>query len=112
MLPLCMELKDITQDQIKVFYELRHILIGITATDCHTVCAELSKKFPELQHYTGKFYDGWDHSWLVFRNDPDVIIDAYPWACAVPFIVTTQAMSPWRFLYRGIPRDIWELKNG
>jgi hypothetical protein len=43
-----------------------------------------------------------EHSWLVHRADPNVLLDPYPWACGSGplLVVMCNPLNPWRFLYR------------
>lgn len=106
MTPHCIENGDIKNGDLAVLGWVKQFLRTLpSCLDCHEVCRRIAKQVPrEFEHWRGKFNGGWDHSWLVFRHDPFVLIDPYPWACASgPLLLTTQAMSPWRFLYDGKP---------
>jgi hypothetical protein len=96
---------DITENQLSVF---RSVLLQITQNrgldgipSCHELCAFLANTYRMLEHRSGYFAQhGVEHSWLRFKGMPEVVIDAYPVAGAVPFIVTTEgSLNPWRKLY-------------
>ena len=65
---------------------------------CHLVCRALAKHFDASVH-DGYFVTGYQHSWLVPESGSS-IIDAYPVAGAVPFIVSRDLASPWGRLYK------------
>jgi hypothetical protein len=109
MIPLCWINGDITHTHLVWKDRIKSLIGNIVEpepgkTTCHDVCAQIVKKWPEtFLHYRGKFHN-WDHSWLMFRDDPYTILDPYPWACGSgPLLVTTNGMTPWRFLYVGEP---------
>lgn len=100
--PYCVQVGSIKASHLRVFDEVRAYAHRLRAADsCHTVCAELAHVFfIDLEHVRGKF-NYWDHSWLRFRDDPGVVIDAYPWACASgPILLYTGTGTPWSTLYR------------
>lgn len=65
---------------------------------CHLICRALVKYF-EATVCDGYFVQGYQHSWLVPKSGSS-IIDAYPVAGAVPFIVAKDLASPWVRLYK------------
>ena len=65
---------------------------------CHLICRALAAHF-DVSVRDGYFLKGYEHSWLVPTSGSGSIIDAYPVAGAVPFIVSTQGFSPWPELY-------------
>jgi hypothetical protein len=67
---------------------------------CHLVCRALAHNFNVTAH-DGYFASGYQHSWLRTPSGMS-IIDAYPVAGAVPFIVSADRYSPWPGLYKGI----------
>ena len=107
MRSLSLLLGDITANHLCVWEDvcryLRYVPDKVDGKPitCHQVCERVASQFAvELAHVKGKFY-GYDHSWLVFKDDPDVIIDAYPWASAGgPLLLTKTAASPWQYLYK------------
>lgn len=100
MTPECIKNGDITPDDRSIFNFVVDELGRHDYGTCHEACAALAARFPGLLHRRGRFNGGWEHSWLVLRHRPEVLIDPYPWACASgPVLLTTAGMSPWRFLY-------------
>lgn len=104
-------INSITEGEMEVY---RRVVLLVAAMDegltCHQVCERLvgdTMIGPHVRHVRGKFMAPssygpipFDHSWLVFVDSPDVIIDPYPWACGSgPFIITAEANSPWRLIY-------------
>src|SRR4051812_25939408 len=92
---------DITPQHLMLFDRVWEILLELPeGLDCHQVCKAIVERIPELQHKRGSFYKrGICHSWLTIP-DQETIIDAYPWASALPLIVTTVGLfNPWRQLY-------------
>lgn len=118
MIPLCVKHNHITDRELVYFGLVRKMLeedfkeweeSGLT---CHTVCQRLAYAFPmQFRVATGQFAS-FDHSWLAFKSDPEVIIDAYPWACASgPILLTLTDLSPWRFLYKEYATYVEDLKT-
>jgi hypothetical protein len=104
---------DIRPDHLILYGEVWSILDQLPdGLDCHEVCAAIAERLPQLQHKRGYFLQkGIQHSWLEIPQD-NIIIDAYPWAGAMPHIVTTQGwFNPWRrlFIEEGLPKPS---KNG
>jgi len=101
---------DITYEQIDVFKRVIHSVERLNLKDatCHSVADLIAKTIHFkgiLKAVHGKFAD-MDHSWLVFRAAPKVIIDPYPWACASgPLLLTMEASSPWGRLYVADPES-------
>jgi hypothetical protein len=65
---------------------------------CHLICHALAAYF-EVSVYDGYFATSHQHSWLIPLSRSS-IIDVYPIAGAVPFIVAADRASPWVRLYR------------
>ncbi len=63
---------------------------------CHLICRALARHF-EVSVHDGYFTPGCQHSWLTTKGGS--IIDVYPIAGAVPFIVASNGFSPWTRLY-------------
>ncbi len=108
MTPLCVTNGDVTAAHLHYLEVARRLVVGMRDfLSCHEVCAALALKFPEVwEHHRGKFNGVWDHSWLVFRESPGVILDPYPWACASgPLLIVADGyyLNPWRKLYAGKP---------
>lgn len=66
---------------------------------CHLVCRGIEAHFKGVRVEDGYFHRYHQHSWLVSKSGRS-IIDAYPVAGAVPFIVSSERASPWSELYR------------
>lgn len=101
MIPIAVEMKDITVGQMKIFGKILNEVDGLpNGLDCHDVCAALKEKFPELKHVRGAFLrKGYPHSWLTFPGTL-TIIDPYPWAGANPILLTLEGiLNPWRQIY-------------
>jgi hypothetical protein len=105
MIPYCVKFGDIKPRHLAVYQELRgYVAATLYDGDCHGLCAEIALSYPELRHVRGKFAGGWEHSWLVFKDDPLTVIDPYPWASGSgPMLITLKHMSPWLGLYREVP---------
>jgi len=114
MIPYVM--KDISEDDIVLFEKIKRVVEEIPDVDlgnkvlvsCHMITRALAKFF-SIEYKDGLFHKGWQHSWLVTKND--CIIDPYPWVTTSgPIMVYIGAiLSPWRSLY--IEKEIPELKN-
>lgn len=66
---------------------------------CHLICRALAEHF-EVSVRDGYFFAvGYEHSWLVTKSGLS-IIDAYPVAGAMPFIVAARFPSPWNRVYQ------------
>lgn len=65
---------------------------------CHLICRALTQYFRVAVH-DGYFLHSYQHSWLVPYSNSS-IIDAYPVAGAVPFIVANDPAAPWSRLYK------------
>lgn len=116
MTPLALQRGDIAVSQHLIWQDVATFVAGwlpdfLLGNDglitCHQVCASVCHYINErykkeiLIHRKGKF-NHCDHSWLVFADNPEVILDPYPWASASgPLLITTTGMSPWRLLYDG-----------
>jgi hypothetical protein len=106
MTPHAVKLGDLTAAHVGwAAYVHRMIRDLPDAQSCHTVCEKVAAELPTVFiHYRGHFHGTWDHSWLVFRDNPDALLDPYPWASGGgPLLVTLAGVSPWRGLYRGQP---------
>jgi len=69
---------------------------------CHMIARGLARIFPEVTRHDGYFVRlGQRHSWLTVRNDPGLIIDAYPVALlGGPIMVHCGLVTtPWDHLY-------------
>ena len=78
MTPLAIKLGDITDRQIRTFMRVMdHFKRLPDGLSCHETCAAIAQDMVGLIHYKGTF-NGADHSWLVFADNPEVLIDAYP----------------------------------
>jgi hypothetical protein len=102
MIPLCIKEGDITQEDMDLWERVVAVVNGLkNGLTCHQVCEEVSQRILELQAIKGKFLRC-DHSWLVIRKRPWIIIDAYPWATGTgPFMVTSDGLfNPWRTAYK------------
>jgi hypothetical protein len=64
---------------------------------CHLVCRALANCF-DVSVCDGYFTRGYQHSWLTTKSGLS-IIDAYPVAGGIPFIVAANFPSPWSRLY-------------
>lgn len=101
MTPCAIEIGDITTNHMelydKVVRRVKELPDGLT---CHQVSHQLAIEIPLLRLVRGYFlHRGLRHSWLTIPNT-EVIIDPYPWASAVPIIITTaSALNPWKKLY-------------
>jgi hypothetical protein len=101
------EVQDILPVHQDVFKSICRVVEKLpSGLDCHQVCealTHLSFRSMYLSQERGYFgYPGAEHSWLFFVNNPNVIIDPYPWASAgSPLLLTLEGvLNPWRFLYR------------
>lgn len=65
---------------------------------CHLLCRALAAHYDVTVH-DGHFYNHFQHSWLVPKSGA-CIIDVYPVAGVVPFIVAADPRSPWVMLYK------------
>lgn len=108
LVPYCVKTGDILPYHdnvyVRVCMYLRSISFESGIPTCHEVCAELAKRIPELVHYKGYFAEVNDHSWLVFKDDENTLIDAYPIAVASgPILLTLEGTiaNPWYRLYKG-----------
>jgi hypothetical protein len=109
----CIEIGDIKQKHIDTLDKVKEIvkclLPGASIMpNCHWVCMMIVKLYPQLnlEWYKGKFAEVNEHSWLVFKDSPNTIIDAYPVACASgPILLTLEGtiVNPWYRLYKGEP---------
>jgi hypothetical protein len=100
MKPYCIQIKEIADFHLQylevVKGEMKNYDDKLT---CHEVCEKLSKTFYSLVWIKGKF-NYFDHSWLIFRSDPKIILDAYPIAVGSgPILVSSTALC-WSVLYR------------
>lgn len=105
MVPLCIELNDILQYHLDAVDCVKTFMLNTKEKNlsCHDICKMLTDKFPDFEHWRGRFAE-FDHSWLIFKSDPKIILDPYPWACGSgPLLITTNGMTPWNFLYKGVP---------
>jgi hypothetical protein len=64
---------------------------------CHLLCRALVDHF-EVTAHDGYFLAGYHHSWLLTR-DGQSLIDVYPVAGVMPFIVHAMWPSPWLRVY-------------
>lgn len=107
MTPLCISLGEFTQEQIDTWKQVCKFVENLIATEdvsCHAICFAVSNEFSQLVWYSGHFGGVNEHSWLMFRDDPYVIIDPYPIAIASgPILLTTNGSvaNPWYRIYNG-----------
>jgi hypothetical protein len=76
---------------------------GIEQWSACDLCRGFSLANPTVEHARGYFGcpPGVEHSWLVFRDAPHIVLDVHPIGGALPFLVTTEGrMNPWCSLYR------------
>jgi hypothetical protein len=103
MTPHCVKEGLVSLYHLRVFGDVVSIVDNISQPDltCHDVCRMVADELgAHLRVMRGKF-NYYDHSWLAFRDDPRIVIDAYPWACASgPFLVDCRTGSPWALLYK------------
>jgi len=73
-----------------------------TLVSCHMIVRGLARVFPGVDRHDGYFARfGQRHSWLTVRNDPRLVIDAYPVALlGGPIMVHCGFITtPWDRLY-------------
>jgi hypothetical protein len=103
MTPHAILVRDITPDDRRLLAEVRLIVDALPdGLSCHDVCREIEGRCPDLMAVRGYFGRvGAEHSWLVFRDKPKLLLDPYPWACGSgPILVTLEGtLNPWRDLY-------------
>ena len=109
--PYCIQTGDIKQKHIDIWYSICDTMRTLQPPDnivvnCHWVCMVLALKlFPSmLEWHKGRFAEVNEHSWLVIKDSPKVIIDPYPIAMASgPILLTTEGCiaNPWYRLYKG-----------
>ncbi len=106
MTPYAVTISDIPQTLLDVFKGLRKFVeelpdIPGEILTCHAVCTAIAFIHPHLECVDGTFGDFFNHSWLVDKNFPHVIMDMYPVAGGVPFIVCgSNSFLAWGKLYK------------
>jgi hypothetical protein len=114
MIPLCVSEDDIKADDLQLLTRVRLMLFWLpSGLSCHEVCKKVSEAESETRIVRGSFMRA-DHSWLIIKNRPSLILDPYPWATASgPWLITLEgALNPWRLIYAPLPWDSWELGTG
>lgn len=105
MTPFAVLNKDVGPEHLKLLADVIDFVDALPddrVWTCHEVCAAAAARWPgELECATGHFaFRGAEHSWLVLRKAPDLVLDAYPWGGVAPFLVCTIGhLNPWRRLY-------------
>lgn len=101
--PYAMICGDITEKHLRVYNRVQAVLRSLNSDktwSCHEVCQILEGSIDELEHCRGWFFKkGQDHSWMRFRDDALIILDAYPVAGASGPLLVSGHGSPWRLLY-------------
>ncbi len=104
LIPYARQTGDISDHHLELFQLVVSLLDNLDIkldANCHDVCEVLARLIPELDHIWGWFFrKGQHHSWLSIRGTR-IVIDAYPIAGALPFIVTLEGSiaNPWNELY-------------
>jgi hypothetical protein len=105
MRALAFETGDITSDNLQLYSQVIGVIRALpNGLTCHEVCRRITIIMDGFIHYKGTFA-GADHSWLVLKENPLILIDAYPWACGSgPIMITLEGiLNPWRKIYIGVP---------
>lgn len=88
-------------DTFEVVELMTPVILNKPNSSCHTVTSELLEFTPELEQVNGTFGKIHEHSWLRFKNKPNIIIDPYPLVClGGPILIETKYMLPWKDLYK------------
>lgn len=104
MISYAVKVGNLTTEHFELFEEVQGVVGQLPNNidfTCHQVCEIVAKEVPGLVWVKGKFH-GFEHSWLEVRGDR-IVIDAYPWGGAIPFMVVAHSGSPWAFLYQENP---------
>lgn len=96
MTPYVVSRGDIPQKLFELFKIMRDTLERLPDLEgeiltCHAVCTAFSRLYNDISCVDGTFADFFDHSWLIHKDNPQVIMDMYPVAGASPQIVFTGA---------------------
>lgn len=96
------QISGVVRELPDYLFDLPNKRRGVCVNDysCHLICRGIEAHFKGVYAEDGYFHNKHQrHSWLVSRSGRS-IIDAYPVAAAVPFIVSNDRASPWAELYR------------
>jgi len=104
--------KKLTDKEQEIFNDIKEwtpiILLEVDIT-CHAVCHSLERRHsPNLVHQRGTFGSFHQHSWLYFKDNPTLIIDAYPVAAiGGPLLLDLGndliLKTPWKYMY--LPKE-------
>ncbi len=106
---------DISKEEYELFLEIRVAVREMPDIDlgkdnhgraveisCHMITRALAEIFPNnFNVKDGHALKGWQHSWVVFKNNPHLIIDPYPIAMVEgPIMVFAMHCTPWGTFYK------------
>jgi hypothetical protein len=104
MVPYAVQVGDLRPEHLLALEVSRQVVARLPdGLTCHEVVARLAPDLPGWVPTRGWFGEPpAEHSWLVHRADPNVLLDPYPWACGSGplLVVMCNPLNPWRFLYR------------
>lgn len=100
MTPLVLRTNDIEMYHLEIFQKVkRTVNQAPNSVTCHSLCKLIADGSDgQLEHVKGTF-GGYEHSWLRFKVDTEVLIDAYPIAVASGPILLYMAMV-WMGIYK------------
>lgn len=105
MTPIVVTCGDIPQELLDLFKAMRKFIEELPDFEgevltCHALCAALAQLHPSLRPVDGSFGGMFEHSWLIDDRYPKALMDMYPVAGAVPYIISTShSFLPWARLY-------------
>jgi hypothetical protein len=109
MIPISVLSDHIPQYIVNQFKEMRSFVenfpnIQGEIITSHAMCEALIHIYTEYSHIEGTFGELHDHSWIVCKENPNIVLDMYPIAGASPFIVYAGiSRVPWFKLYEKKP---------
>jgi hypothetical protein len=89
--------------EMRTFVENLPTIKGEVLT-CHAMCEALIHIYPDFVHVEGTFGGFYEHSWIAFNQNQNIVLDMYPVAGACPFIIYKGiSLLPWFRLYEKKP---------